>query len=76
MSEMNDRDAAIISKAVSELSPHFDSIHIFATRHEGSDTLTISKGHGNWYARFGQIQEWLARTDEQTRVNSRKDFED
>ena len=61
MSEINERDAAIISKAVSELSPHFDSIHIFATRHEGSDTLTISKGHGNWYARSGQIREWLVQ---------------
>jgi hypothetical protein len=55
-------EAALIAHHLRALSEHFDSVQIFATRHESGakdGTLHWQQGAGNWYARFGQVQEWL-----------------
>lgn len=50
-----------IEQAIRTLSEHFDSVHIFANRHlnDNSGTVKWSLGSGNWYARYGQIREWV-----------------
>ena len=49
-------DVNRVNKALEELGEHFDSVHIFATRHESGEsggTININKGVGNWFARYG-----------------------
>ncbi len=68
-----EQDAALIWKALHSLGEHFDSVHIFATRHEPAEakgTITFNDGVGNWYARYGQIREWLLQADESSRQGS------
>lgn len=73
-----DEDLASVQKAIDELSEHFDSVHIFCTRYEGPDigTVQVNRGTGNWYARSGQIQEWLIKNAEESRVTVRPDNPD
>jgi hypothetical protein len=69
-------DVEIVKKACLSLGEHFDSVHIFATRHEPATldgTVTVAYGSGNWFARYGQIQEWMIKQDEQARLKVRTD---
>ncbi len=73
---MSDSDADVVRvrKAVSELGEHFDSVQIFCTRHESGEhegTLKFTLGEGNWFARYGQVREWLIVQDEGSRENAR-----
>lgn len=55
-------DEVRVARALRELGEHFDTVQIFATRHESGEengTVHVSLGLGNWYARFGQVQMWL-----------------
>jgi hypothetical protein len=60
-----DEDLRILRNAAARLMEHFDTVHIFATRHIGSDegTIAAQHGEGNWYARRGQVGEWLVKQD-------------
>lgn len=74
MTEMND-DLDRVQNALNVLSEHFDSVHIFASRHEPEiedGTISVQKGVGNWFARYGQISEWMVKQDEYARVNARE----
>ena len=49
-----------------------DTIHVFATRRaEGRRTLIYDVGEGDWYARYGQIREWLLQEEEISRERVR-----
>jgi hypothetical protein len=54
-----DEDLRILRNAAARLMEHFD------TRHIGSDegTIAAQHGEGNWYARRGQVGEWLVKQD-------------
>lgn len=61
---MEDRDGDMerIQQALDILSEHFDAVHIFASRHEAEiedGTIHCQKGVGNWFARWGQITQWV-----------------
>ena len=61
---MKDEDLKRVNEALSALGEHFDSVQIFVNRHESGElggTVNISKGTGNWFARYGQIASWFAR---------------
>ncbi len=65
--------------ALSTLREHFDTAIIFVTRHDGPEgTLQQRVGFGNYFARRGQVQEWLTCVDESDRVSQRpkRDVED
>jgi hypothetical protein len=65
-----ERDLEIISKYCDLLAEHFDTVEIFCTRvqQDGTgDTVVLNLGCGNWYARYGQIREWLIRSDQKAR---------
>ena len=54
----------------------FDTVHIFALKKsEGLKTIAHNVGEGDFYARFGQIREWLIQEEEvsKDRVRS-KDY--
>ncbi len=70
-----EQDLKLVNQALNTLGEHFDSVHIFVTRHLGQDgTANINKGVGNWFARAGQIRDWCIRADESTRFDMRKDL--
>lgn len=66
MSEQ-DQDEKRVDDALRVLGEHFDSIQIFATRvndnSEGGGTVHISKGIGNWFARYGHAKMWCNRSE-------------
>ena len=58
--DQKDSDIELLENHISQLMEHFDTVHIFVTRHEGNNTQTVrvDKGAGNWYAKYGQIKLW------------------
>jgi hypothetical protein len=57
-------DEKRVREAAEALGEHFDAVIIFATRYESelaSGTIRVSHGTGNWYARYGQVREWIVR---------------
>lgn len=65
-----------VRKAVEVLSEHFDTVHVFVTRYEGGEdygTVNIQMGYGNWFARKGQVEQWLVKDDEDIRSEVRKE---
>lgn len=58
-------DLRRLKNAAAQLMEHFETVHIFATRHVSSDegTVGVQYGEGNWYARRGQVGEWLVKQD-------------
>lgn len=76
--DSEDKDVERLKAATASLGEHFDSVQIFCTRHESGEmdgTLKVKDGAGNWYARYGQIQEWLLIEEERARIQIRKDME-
>ena len=69
-----DEDLKRLDKVLAVLGEHYDSVHIFVTRHETSEggTVNVNRGSGNWFARLGQIQTWVVSQEEQTRINVRE----
>lgn len=64
----------LLKKAGNELSEHFDSVIIFVTRHDANDGGTFRgiETRGNWFARYGQVKEWVIREEETSRINARE----
>lgn len=73
--EIEDKDLKIIREIAEKLGEHFDSVQIFCTRYESDECGTISAkwGIGNWFSRIGQVREWIARHDEESRLEMRPD---
>lgn len=68
-------DVKRIDECLAHLGEHFDSVMIFATRNESGEsdgTIRVQKGVGNWYARYGQVRQWIVRVDEDERDNARR----
>ncbi len=66
MSEVHkDADESRIQEAVNTLIEHFDSVQIFATRHDGSEdgTVSVVNGQGNYFTRYGQIKHWVRKEE-------------
>jgi hypothetical protein len=60
---MRNDDLKRVNEALNVLGEHFDSVHVFATRHESGElngTIRISRGTGNYFARYGQIKSWVS----------------
>jgi hypothetical protein len=63
--EDGNEDLAKLRNAAAQLMEHFDTVQIFVTRHVDYETGTIAAqfGDGNWYARRGQIGNWIVKQD-------------
>lgn len=71
-----DRELAMIQQHVDALGEHFDTVQIFVSRHDMAveeGTISANRGSGNWFARFGQVREWLVKQDERARQISREE---
>lgn len=69
-------DRARVHEHLNALSEHFDSVQIFVTRHESGrldGTIRCELGAGNWFARYGQVKDWVTYTEERTRADVRKE---
>ena len=68
----------LCDRLAQELSEHFDTVQIFTSRHigGGEGTRSIAIGRGNWFARVGQVQAWLAAEDECNRIEVRDSTEE
>lgn len=58
-----DHDMKRLASHCTVLMEHYDSVQIFVTRYAGAQTGTYRGvcGSGNYYARRGQIQEWIVK---------------
>lgn len=79
MSEQKDADLKLLDEHVDKLMEHFDSVQIFATRQHSAvtgdsdkNTMSCESGGGNFYARMGQVREWLIRQDTYVEEHARK----
>ena len=64
--EQEQADLKMCQDAVSKLIDHFDSVQIFATRHDPSvmdGTVNVNTGLGNWFTRYGQVKLWVKREE-------------
>ncbi len=78
MSTQSDEDMELLKRAAESLGEHFDTVQIFATRHEPEvedGTISASWGVGNWFTRYGQTQEWIIKANERTRKGVREETE-
>lgn len=73
------QDMERVQRAVESLGEHFETVHIFCTKHEPGDghgTFNCSAGSGNWFARFGQIKGWTVKMEEQFRIDKWEENDD
>lgn len=69
-------DTAIMQHAIDRMSEHFDSVQVFVSRYEPNQeggTMSLHLGQGNWFARFGQVKEWVVKREENARIDCRRD---
>ena len=74
---MTEQQLSPLKKAIHDLGEHFESVQIFVPTHQPAEvgrTVHASAGVGNWYARYGQIREWIIRTEEETKCGVRSEF--
>lgn len=73
MSPQDEAAVKMVKNHLERLGEHWDSVHIFVTKYdpETKSTIDYNIGGGNWYARNGQIREYLTRCDEETREEIR-----
>jgi hypothetical protein len=65
-SELPEDDPGVkrLIDAIEALSEHFDSVHIVATVNDGGgNTDVISRGRGNWSARYGSLRETVLKME-------------
>jgi len=69
-------DKEFLESMVAKLLENFDSVQIFATSHNGAtgETLNLTAGGGNYYARLGQIKNWLMKKDQDDKRDSDQEF--
>jgi hypothetical protein len=79
LAKQRSEDAERVQRAVESLGEHFDTVHIFTTRHmpveaeHAGKIITTNKGCGNWLARYGQLREWCMFEDERIRDHARRE---
>lgn len=66
---INEESQKMVKEAVGKLLEHFDSVQIFVTHHNGDSDQTeaFESGGGNFFARMGQIHEWVSIQDQYQR---------
>ena len=52
----------LINQHIEQLGEHFETVQIFVTIKDttGDGTAHVNRGTGNYFARYGQVQLWLA----------------
>jgi hypothetical protein len=74
-----DPDVQRVQDTLDLLSEHFDSVQIFVTRFDTSaesddgeeGTISVARGTGNWFSRFGVVRDWIVKSEEKMREDVR-----
>ncbi len=69
-------DLKRIYDAAVKLGEFFDNVSIFVSKHEQGEeggTIHLNTGVGNFFARYGQVRDWMLREDERSRAKGRED---
>lgn len=64
--------AKLIDEFLDRVMEHVDSVQVFINKKatDGEDgTRFISKGRGNWFARYGHVKNWTIREEHGTRMD-------
>jgi hypothetical protein len=64
---MNDRHTKALAKALDDLTPFFDTIQIFVTKHIDTNeemTKALTIGAGNIFARIEQVKIWATKQED------------
>lgn len=75
LSPADQADAKRVEEHLAQLGEHFDTVTILVTKHDGSSedgTLKIVRGQGNWFARYGQMIEWIRTQDILRKIRLKK----
>jgi hypothetical protein len=66
-------DMQRVNTALETLSEHFETVQIFVTRHEGmlDGSVGANVSSGNWFARYGQVREWIIQQEERMKESIR-----
>jgi len=60
--EVQKMDEKFVEAALDKLMFRFDAVQIFVTRQEPDQrTMGFCTGKGNFYSRWGVVNEWLSR---------------
>lgn len=60
--EVQQHDERYVEEYLKKLMFRFDAVQIFVTRQEPDGrTMGYASGNGNFYARWGIVNEWLTR---------------
>lgn len=67
-----------LEQAIKILSEHFETVSIFTSNYVGGDKDTEFRyaGYGNWFARFGQLVEWVEKQHHRARLEEEDDYKD
>ena len=80
MSESSENaEMKLVDNHVNQLLEHFDTVQIFASRHAPTThdgTVRMHSGAGNWFARYGQVRDWIVMQEERMRIVVRKEAEE
>lgn len=72
----SDAGVQAVEDALQKLGEFWESAHIVCTRKDGdgssSFTDTISRGNGNWSARYGSLKETVIKLEEKMRIDMRR----
>ena len=72
-----DEDIGFLKRAAAVLAEHFDTVQIFCTRELGADgTASVKWGVGNWFARKGQVDEWVLTEEAAAKAKLYKEADD
>jgi len=78
MPKHKNKTAAVLESQCAQLMEHFDSVQIFVTKHNKL-TRYVSAFHvgdGNYYARLGQVREWIMIEDEREKIKLKRVMND
>lgn len=66
-----------LEKVLGSLGEQWENIQVFLNRTDpnGHGTQKLIMGRGNFYARKGQVRDWLDGDDESTREESRRGYD-
>ncbi len=83
MTEAEQAEIDEVDKHVDALRQKWDSVTIFVSREAGAEdmsigreagnTISISRGIGNWFSRFGMIRMWLVDQEEGQKIERRRE---
>lgn len=70
-----DKLLALVKEQCNNLNIHFESVHIFCTHYDptNDETTSLNLGTGNRYTRYGQLRDFMIKTEEQSRLEVQDD---